>query len=82
MIAAGADVRRSTITLGGQPAVVLDGTPGQDFQRRVYAVRQPTLYVLAFMPTRSDNQAVSQQMETLFSAVTSMWAWSPCPATQ
>ncbi len=81
-LAVGADMGRSTIMLGGQPAVVLDGMPGQDLQRRVYAVRQPTLYILAFMPTRSENQAASEQLETLYAAVTSSWAWSPCPAAQ
>ncbi|MGZ6316733.1 MAG: hypothetical protein ACXWNQ_05685 [Anaerolineales bacterium] len=81
-LAAGADIGRSTIMLGGQPAVVLDGMPGQDLQRTVYAVRQPTLYILAFMPTRSENQAASEQMETLYAAVTGSWAWSACPAAQ
>src|SRR5512140_2727958 len=69
-LATGADIGRSTIMLGGQPAVVLDGMPGQDLQRRVYAVRQPTLYILAFMPTRSENQAAREQLETLYAAVT------------
>jgi len=68
----------SAITLGGEPAVVLDGMPGQDLQRRVYVVRDETLYVLAFMPTRSDDQATSDQMEALYSAVTKSWSWSPC----
>jgi hypothetical protein len=81
-LAAGVDIARSTIMLGGQPAAVLDGMPGQDLQRRVYVVRQPTLYVLAFMPTRSEDQAASEQMEALYAAVTSSWAWSPCPAAQ
>lgn len=81
-LAAGVDIARTMIMLGGQPAVVLDGMPGQDLQRRVYVVRQPTLYVLAFMPTRSENQAASEQMETLYAAVTGSWSWSPCPAAQ
>ncbi len=72
-----ADIGRSTIMLGGEPAVVLDGMPGQDPQRRVYVVRQPTLYVLAFMPTRSGDQAASAQLETLYAAVTGSWSWSP-----
>ncbi len=79
-LAAGADIGRSTIMLGGEPAVVLDGMPGQDFQRRVYVVREPTLYILAFMPTRSEDQAAREQMDKLYAAVTSSWAWSPCPA--
>jgi hypothetical protein len=79
-IAAGVDVGRSTVMIGGEPAVVLDGMPGQDFQRRVYVVHEQTLYVLAFMPTRSENKAVNDQMDALYNAVTSSWAWSPCSA--
>ena len=78
----GLNVERWTVTLGGEPAIVLDGMSGQDLQRRVYIVRGQTLYILAFMPTRSENQAVNDQMEALFTAVTSSWAWSPCPASK
>jgi hypothetical protein len=77
---AGLSVGRWTVTLGGEQAVVLDGMPGQDFQRRVYVVHQQTLYVLTFMPTRSENKMVSDQMEALYAAVTSSWTWSPCSA--
>ena len=80
--ATGVDVGRWTVTLGGEQAVVLDGMPGQDLQRRVYVVHQQTLYVLAFMPTRSENRAASDQMEALYTEVTSSWAWSPCSAKQ
>ena len=80
--AAGVDVGRSTVMIGGEQAVVLDGMPGQDFQRRVYVVHEQTLYVLAFMPTRSENKAVNDQMEALYNAVTSSWAWSPCSASE
>lgn len=80
--AAGVDVGRWTVTIGGEQAVVLDGMPGQDLQRRVYVVHQQTLYVLAFMPTRSENKAASDQMEALYNAVTSSWAWSPCSAKE
>ncbi len=70
------------MTLGGEPALVLDGMPGQDLQRRVFIVRGQTLYILAFMPTRMENTAIGDQMEALFTAVTSSWAWSPCPASE
>jgi hypothetical protein len=83
MTAAGIpSIGRSFITLDGEPAVVLDGMPGQDFQRRVYVVHDQTLYVLAFMPTRSENKAVSDQLEALYEAVTNSWAWSPCSASE
>jgi hypothetical protein len=80
--AAGLDVGRWTLMLGDEQAVVLDGMPGQDFQRRVYVVHQQTLYVLAFMPTRSENKSANDQMEALYAAVTSSWAWSPCSAKE
>jgi hypothetical protein len=76
--ATGLDVGRWNVTLDGEEAVVLDGMPGQKLQRRVYIVHQGTLYVLAFWPARSENQAASDQMEALYKAVTSSWEWSPC----
>ncbi len=75
-------VGRSTVTLGGEQAVVLDGMPGQDLVRRVYIVRQQTLYILTFSPTRSEDKAVSDQMEALYAMVTGSWAWSPCSARE
>jgi hypothetical protein len=80
--ATGVDVGRWTVTLGGEQAVVLDGMPGQDLQRRVYVVHQQTLYVLAFMPTRTENKAAGDQMEALYTSVTNSWAWSPCSASE
>lgn len=80
--AAGLNPGRWTVTLDGEQAVVLDGMPGQDFQRRVYVVHQQTLYILAFMPTRSENKTVSDQMEALYTVVTSSWTWSPCSARE
>jgi hypothetical protein len=79
---AGLSVGRWTVTLGGEQAVVLDGMPGQELQRRVYVVHQQTLYVLAFWPARSENKAAADQMEALYTAITNSWAWSPCSASQ
>jgi hypothetical protein len=61
---------------------VLDGMPGQELQRRVYAVHAQTLYVLAFWPARSENKAAGDQMESLYTTITDSWAWSPCPASE
>lgn len=80
--AAGVAVDRSTITLDGEQAVVLDGMPGQDLQRKVYVVHQQTLYVLSFMPTRSENKEVAAQVEALYAAITNSWTWSPCSASE
>jgi len=78
----GLDLDRWTVTLGGEHAVVLDGMPGQELQRRVYVVHQQTLYMLGFWPVRSENQAASDQMEALYAAVTGSWAWSPCSGSE
>jgi len=83
MTAAGlSSVGRSFVTLDGEEAVVLDGMPGQDFQRRVYVVHDQTLYVLAFMPTRSENKEASDQLEALYAAIINSWTWSPCSAKE
>jgi len=83
MTAAGlSSIGRSFVTLDGEEAVVLDGMPGQDFQRRAYVVHDQTLYILAFMPTRSENKAASDQLEALYAAVTNSWKWSPCSAKE
>lgn len=80
--AAGADLGRWNVMIGGEQAVVLDGMPGQDLQRRVYVVHEQTLYVLAFMPTRSENKVANDQMEALYNAITNSWTWSPCSAQE
>jgi hypothetical protein len=79
--AAGVDVGRWAMPLAGEQAVVLDGMPGQELQRRVYVVHQGMLYVLAFWPARSMNEAASDQIEALYAAVTSTWSWTPCSAS-
>jgi len=80
--ASGLDVDRWTVTIGGEQAVVLDGMPGQALQRRVYIVREQTLYMLGFWPARSENKAAGDQMEALYTIVTNSWAWSPCSARE
>lgn len=78
----GIRVDRWNITIGGEQAVVLDGMPGQDLQRRVYVVHHKTLYILAFMPTQSATSAVKDQMEALYTTITNSWEWSPCSAVE
>jgi hypothetical protein len=80
-LAGNVNVQRWTTIIGGEQAVVLEGMPGQDPQRRVYVVHQQTLYVLAFMPTLSQDKAVNDQLDELYTAVTTSWAWSSCAAS-
>jgi len=79
---AGLNPGRWTVTLGGEQALVRDGMPGQELVRRVYIVHEQALYILTFSPTRSENTVASEQMEALYAAVTSSWAWSPCSAME
>lgn len=67
---------RSTVLMGGEEALVLDGMPGQDLIRKVYIVHNGLLYTLNFSPYQSDNDTANAQMETLFASVTSSWVWT------
>lgn len=82
----GGSPKRSTVMLGGEDALVLDGMPGQDLIRKIYIVHDGLLYTLSFSPYQSDKKTVSAQMETLFASVTSSWVWmssgKPCPASE
>jgi len=73
---------RWNLTIDCEQVVVLDGMPGQELQRRVYIVREQTLYMLGFSPVRSENKAANDQMEVLYEAVTRSWAWSPCSGVE
>lgn len=80
----GLDPPRSTVMLGGEEALVLDGMPGQDAVRKAYIVHEGKLYTLTFSPYRSENTTANAQMETVYASVTSSWVWmssgKPCPA--
>lgn len=75
---------RSTVRLGGEEALVLEGMPGQNAVRKVYIIHNELLYTLSFSPYESDNETANTQTETLFASVISSWVWissgSPCPA--
>jgi hypothetical protein len=77
---------RSTVKLGGEDALVLEGMPGQDLIRKVYIVHNGQLYTLNFMPYQSENATANAQTETLFASVIPSWVWVssgvPCQAIQ
>lgn len=64
-------VPRSTATVGGEQAVVLNNLPGQDINRRVYVVHNGVLYVFMFYPLDPNNAAQGQAMEPLYQTVIS-----------
>ena len=56
----GFDLKRSTVDIAGQEAVVLDNVPGQDLTRRVLFVHNGRLFDLTFSP------ADHEQMEAFY----------------
>jgi hypothetical protein len=67
----GLSVERSFgLTMGYEPAFVLDNVPGQDISRQVYAVHGDQLYKLTFVPASEDAGEVFGQMEALYDLVT------------
>jgi hypothetical protein len=59
---------RSDAAVGGVPAVVLDGLPGQEITRRVLFVHEGRLYMLDFAPADPTADAFAR-METLYGSV-------------
>ena len=62
----GFEIARSSATIGGESAIVLDGVPGQDISRQVVIVRDGRLYHLTFVPASEDAGEVYTQMEELY----------------
>ncbi len=68
----GADfgITRSEILVDGQQAVVVDGLPGQDSQRKVFVVGNERLYTLAFLPWfPSNDPSQPAPLENLYAMI-------------
>jgi hypothetical protein len=63
------DVARSTVTVDGETAVVLDNMPGQDIGRWVVVVHNDRAYRFTFVPTGADYGDVAAETEALYTAV-------------
>jgi hypothetical protein len=57
------------LTLGYEPAWVLENMPGQEISRQVVAVHGDRLYTLAFIPADPGMGDVYEQMEALYELV-------------
>lgn len=57
------------LTLGYEPAWVLENVPGQDLSRQVLVVRDDRLYKLTFVPASPDAGAVYVEMERLYTTL-------------
>jgi hypothetical protein len=65
----GFPIQRTTLTLDGQPAVVLSNLPGQDLHRTVIVVHGGRLYQFMFVPVGEDYGELAVLTEKLCGAV-------------
>jgi hypothetical protein len=68
-------IKRSTLKLDGQEAVVLDNLPGQEISRQVIVVHNAQVYKLTFMPADKAVEDAYQQMESLYATVTDSFSF-------
>jgi hypothetical protein len=71
------NIERSETTLGGEPAAVLDVLPGQEINRRVFAVHGNLLYDLMFMPADESLGAPFESMEQFYANVLESFTFLP-----
>lgn len=60
---------QSSLTLGGVPAVRIDNLPGQDANRKVYALNEGRLYELTFVPFEESRPDAMAEAEELYDVV-------------
>lgn len=73
----GFGTERTETTIKGEPAVVLDGVPGQDISRQVVTVHNDHLYTPAFVPADEELGEVYAQMEDLYNTVIDSFTFLP-----
>ncbi len=65
----GFDVKRTSVMIDGEEAVVLDNVPGQDINRLVIVVHDDRLYKLTFVPMGEEYGKVYALMEDLYATI-------------
>jgi hypothetical protein len=69
----GFEIARSTTTVAGQPAVVLDDVPGQDINRQVIFTYEDRLYHITFTPVDpADTAAIDTLAQGILDSFTPM----------
>ena len=68
---------QSTLTLGGVPAIQLDNLPGQDINRKIYALYAGNLYELTFVPIEESRPDAYAEMEQLYALVVASFHFMP-----
>lgn len=70
-------IERSSITLGGQEAVVLDGYPGQEISRLVFVVHDDRLYRLTVTHMSPELGETYTQAENVYTVVANSFRFLP-----
>jgi hypothetical protein len=65
------DTQSQAITLGGEPASMLDNLPGQDVNRRVVAIHDDRVVDIVISPIGENSGAVGEQAEAAYNMITS-----------
>jgi len=69
---------QTAITLGGLPAVLVDGMPGRLASRTIFVMDGSAVFVLIFSPNESTAlPEVTADMQRLYDAVTTSWVFLP-----
>ncbi len=77
-------ITRTSLTLGGEPAELLEVVPGREGSQEVFALRDGELFHLMFMPSVRDFPAAQADVESLYEAVVKSWKFEsrgPVPDT-
>lgn len=73
----GMELDRSTITLGGEEAVVLDGVPGQELTRQLFVTKDDKLIIMTFAPADPGMGDLYSRMEMLYGTVANSFVFLP-----
>ncbi len=70
-------LEQSTITLGGVPAIRIDNLPGQDVNRRLFAVHEGLVYDLTFVPFDETRPDAMAEAELLYETIIESFHFMP-----
>jgi hypothetical protein len=70
-------IKRSRVTIGSEPAEVLDLLPGQDINRRVIFTHDGLLYVLMFSPVLDSDNRPDQRLEAFYTQILKTFVFIP-----
>ena len=74
---AGVEVGRSTTTLGGEPAEVLEGLPGRTGSRQLFVVHADMGYRLILQPVDAAFPQAAADVQAVWDTVTSSFTFLP-----